>query len=88
MAKKKQIKDIYVMRIDGVWCGYAPRKKCSFCIIGKKGDSLVDFFSAVKEDFPEYRLRCVLNYGIEEELRKVKSSLEERFYINRKTLTK
>ena len=71
-----------------MWCGYAPRKKCSFCIIGKQGDSLVDFFSTVKEDFPEYRLRCVINNGIEEEIRKVKSSLEEKFYINQKTLTR
>lgn len=71
MVEKKQIKDIYVMKIDGVWCGYAPRKKCSFSVIGKQGESLEDFYFSVKEDFPDYRLRCVKNYGIEDEIRRI-----------------
>lgn len=74
------------MRIDGVWCGYAPRKRCSFTIIG--GESLEDFYHSIKEDFPDYRIRCVRNFGIEEKLRKVKLNSEERFYINQQTLTR
>jgi hypothetical protein len=70
-------KEIYVMRVNGVWCGYIPRKKFGISIIGKEGDTIGDFYKNVKEDYPNYDLRCVLNYGIEEKLRKIISISKE-----------
>lgn len=63
------IKDIYLMKIDGVWGAYMPRKRCSIVVNALPETSLVDFCLSLKEDFPEFRQRCVINTGIAEKIR-------------------
>lgn len=63
------IKDAYLMKIDGVWGAYIPRKKCSIVVNATPETSLIDFSLSLKEDFPDFRQRCVVNSGIAEKIR-------------------
>lgn len=39
VAKSERLKqtDVYVMRVDGVWGAFIPRKRCSISITGERG---------------------------------------------------
>lgn len=57
------LKDIYLVHVDGYIGSYLPRK--NYPIIGYADkEKFVDFCQSLREDFPEYRLRCVDNDGI------------------------
>lgn len=64
-ARKKPVKEIYITRVSGVWHGFIPRKRYSVTITADKGIELPDFVQEVKAEFPDYKMRCVRNYGIE-----------------------
>lgn len=57
------IKDIYIVH-TGEYIGAFLPAKCPV-ISYTKSDKFIDFCLSLREDFPEYRLRCVRNAGIE-----------------------
>lgn len=67
-------KDIYIMRVDGVWGAFMPRDKCSISLTGKQGQELAPFILEAQDFFTEElnikpNFHCVLNRGIEHHLR-------------------
>lgn len=66
---KKNIKELYISRVEGAWHGFIPRKKCSITITADKGVELAEFVQVLKEEYPGYKMRCVHNYGIEQKMR-------------------
>lgn len=66
---EKQIKDIYIVHV----CKYIGAYRCGKCptITYAPAEKFVDFVQSLQEDYPDYRLRCVRNWGIEEEVRKI-----------------
>ena len=58
------IRDIYIMRVQGIWSGIIQNKKTRTVIISNPNTDLTEFYMALKEDYPNHRLRCVQNEGI------------------------
>ena len=70
----KPLKEIYIVQVDGRAAAFGcvqgnPHHFYSFC----PKDKFVDWIKGLKEDYPEFTLRCVRNEGIEEWLRKRKN---------------
>lgn len=68
------IKDIYISRVDGHWSGYLPSQDR---VVLAVSNNLIDFYYQLKEHFPDYRMRCVRNDGVDEKIR-VKRKLMEK----------
>lgn len=68
-AEKKNIKEIYVMRVNGDWGAVMPRARHNVIFNADKGVELVEFITNIKEDLQELgikpRFHCVKNFGIE-----------------------
>ena len=72
-----QKKDVYIVKVNGVYGAFLPRKICPISTNSHMGQSLADFVQDVnflfKEELKELkiipRFRCVLNKGIEDHLR-------------------
>ena len=64
-----QIKDIYLVHVDGNIGAYR-HGKCPMISYAPQ-DKFVDFVEGLKEDYPNYRLRCVHNLGIENKVRQI-----------------
>lgn len=60
------MKDIYISRVDGRWSCYIP----STGAVIKSASDLIGFYYELKEKYPDYRMRCVRNDGIDERIRK------------------
>lgn len=62
------MKEIYLVHVDGYIGAYLPAKcpVVSYAVQNK----FIDFAKYLRESYPEYRLRCVINEGIEEHIRK------------------
>lgn len=62
------MKEIYLVHVDGYIGAYLPYKcpVVSYVVQNK----FIDFAKSLRESYPEYRLRCVINEGIEEHIRK------------------
>lgn len=60
------IKDIYIVH-TGEYIGAFLPAKCPV-ISYAKSDKFVDFCLGLREDFPDFRLHCVINKGIEEKV--------------------
>lgn len=72
--ERQSKKDIYIMRVDGVWGAFMPRDKCSISLTGKQGQELAPFILEAQDFFTEElnikpNFHCVLNRGIEHHLR-------------------
>lgn len=63
------MKDIYIVHV-GNYIGAYRFGKCP-TIAYASAEKFIDFIQSLREDYPEYRLRCVRNWGIEEEVRKI-----------------
>ncbi len=61
---KGQIKDIYIVHV-GFYIGAYRVGRCPN-ISYAKSTEFIDFIQSLREDYPDYRLRCVRNWGIEE----------------------
>lgn len=63
------MKDIYIVHVGN----YIGAYRCGTCptIVYAPAEKFIDFIQSIREDYPEYRLRCVRNWGIEEEVMKV-----------------
>ena len=68
-AEKENIKEVYVMRVNGDWGAVMPRKRHNFIINADTGVELLEFIKNVKEELLEFgikpRFHCVKNFGIE-----------------------
>lgn len=62
-----QVKDIYLVHVDGHIGAYR-QGRCPMISYAPQ-DKFIDFVEGLREDYPEYRLRCVNNYGIENKVR-------------------
>lgn len=61
-------KDMYIVQIDGY---FAAIKPCGDEIFRyAKKDNFCDFINALRKNFPDFRLRCVRNKGIEDYAKK------------------
>ena len=58
------IKDIYILHVDGRLAFYRHSKKCPSYGFAP-ADKFIDFVKGLREDYPDYRLRCVQNKGLE-----------------------
>lgn len=72
--ERRSKKDIYIMRVDGVWGAFMPRDKCSISLAGKQGQELASFILEAQDFFIDElnikpNFHCVLNRGIEHHLR-------------------
>ena len=63
------IKDIYILHVDGQLAYYRHSKKCPSYGFAPQ-NKFIDFVKGLREDYPDYRLRCIKNEGIENYLRK------------------
>lgn len=63
-----QVKDIYFVHVDGNIGAYR-QGRCPMISYAPQ-DKFIDFVKSIREDYPEYRLRCVKNKGIEDKVRK------------------
>lgn len=73
----KQLKEIYIVHVDGLPAAFGcvqgnPHHFYSFC----PKDKFVDWIQGIKEDFPDYNIRCVKNDGIVEWLKERKQTLQ------------
>lgn len=73
------LKEIYIVHFDNnvgaLGCVQGnPNHFYSFCPQGK----FIDWVKGLKEDYPEFALRCVRNEGIEEYLRKKLRDIEKQ----------
>ena len=64
----KAIKDIYLVHVDGYVGAYKPGR-CPM-ISYTKQSRFIDFVESLREDYPCFRLRCVVNEGISERVKK------------------
>lgn len=62
------IKELYISRVKGVWHGFIPRKRCSITITAEKGVELPEFVMELKKEYPDYKMRCVRNEGIDRKM--------------------
>lgn len=69
------IKDIYIMHIDGEIAFYIHSKKCpSYGSV--PSDKFIDLIQGLREEYPDYRMRCIQNKGLEDYLRKKLSTIK------------
>ena len=68
-AKNKNIKEVYVMRVNGDWGAIMPRPRHNLIFNADKGVELTKFIENLRKDFKEFgwkaRFHNVMNYGIE-----------------------
>ena len=70
----KTIKDIYLVHVDGYIGAYKPGR-CPMISYAKQS-RFIDFVESLREDYPGFRLRCVVNEGISERIRgKIKQDM-------------
>ena len=70
-SKRLKQKDVYVMRVNGVWNAYMPRPHYPFSITGHRGEELTDFIKGVKKSFEEEfkinpHFHNIINKGVED----------------------
>lgn len=70
------IKDIYILHVDGQLAFYHHSKTNPSYGFAPQ-DEFINFVKSLREDYPEHRLRCIKNEGIENYLRK-KLSTEQK----------
>ena len=61
------MKDIYIVYVDKYIGAYFLDREPAYVL----ADKFIDFIQCLRKKYPDYRLRCVRNWGIEEEVRKV-----------------
>lgn len=76
LARKAEAnkKDVYIMKVNGVWGAFLPKPHYSFSITGELGQEMTKFITDVKEILVSQfninpRFRCILNKGVEDHIR-------------------
>lgn len=62
------IKEIYILHVDEQLAFYHHSKKYPSYGFAP-ADKFIDFVKGLREDYPDYKLRCIQNKGIEDWLR-------------------
>lgn len=62
-----QVKEIYLVHVDE-YIGAYHKGKCPM-ITYAPADKFIDFAKGLREDYPQMKLRCVVNEGIENKVR-------------------
>ena len=62
------IKEIYILHVDGQLAFYHHSKKYPSYGFAP-ADKFIDFVKSLREDYPNYRLRCIKNQGLEDWLK-------------------
>ena len=70
-SERLKQKDVYVMRVNGVWNAYLPRPHYPLAMTGHRGEELKDFIKGVKKSFEEEmhikpHFHNIVNQGIED----------------------
>lgn len=73
-AMRKGVKDVYILKVNGIWQAYMPRKVCPISVSANKNDSLNTFYESLKKTFEKefkikIRFRNIRNQGIEDYLK-------------------
>lgn len=67
--QRRQLTDVYVLRVNGIWNAVIPDEHNVF-IAGKEKEELEDFYKGIDKKIKSFgikpRYRCVQNYGLEE----------------------
>lgn len=63
------MKEIYIVKTQGYVGMYLPSKKCPH-ISYTSQKNFIDFIKSIMEDYPNYKLRCIINKGIEDKISK------------------
>lgn len=63
-----QVKEIYLVHVDE-YIGAYHKGKCPI-ISYAPADKFIDFAKGLREDYPQIKLRCVRNEGIENKVRR------------------
>ena len=76
------MKEIYIVHVDR----YVGAYRVGRCpnIAYAPAENFIDFVQSLREDYPDYKMRCVLNKGIEEEVRKI---IQRDILINQRQRT-
>lgn len=70
------IKDIYIMHVDGEIAFYIPNKRCpSYGSVPQ--ENFIDLIQGLKEEYPEHRLRCIKNKGLEDHIKNKLNSIKK-----------
>lgn len=70
------IKDIYLMHLDGEIAFYIPSKKCpSYGTVLQ--DKFIELIEGLREEYPDHRLRCIRNEGLEKHLKNKLSKIKQ-----------
>ena len=68
ISERKKQTDVYVMKVNGAWGGYLPRRRCSLTFNVERGVELEEFVGVVKEVLAKMkinpRFRCIQNQGV------------------------
>lgn len=71
--ESKQKKDVYIVRVNGVWNAYVARKKYPLAIPAERGEELTDFIVGLKKSLEEMAIKpnfhCIRNKGVEDYLK-------------------
>ena len=62
------MKEIYIVHADAYVGGYKPGK-CPMVSYAPR-EKFIDFVKGLREDYPDFKLRCVVNEGIREVVEK------------------
>jgi hypothetical protein len=76
------VKDIYLMHIDGEIAFYIPSKRCpSYGSVPQ--DKFIELIEGLREEYPEHRMRCIRNEGLESHLREKLKKITKVVKIDR-----
>lgn len=64
------VKHIYILHIGDKIAAYKPLRNGNCLYSFAEPSQFIDFYKGLREDFPDYKLRCIQNKGIEDFLRK------------------
>lgn len=72
---EKQKKDVYIVKVKGIYGAYLPRESLPLSVNSNRGQGFTEFIQETKDFFENElhikpRFRCVLNKGIEEHILK------------------
>lgn len=70
-SERLKQKDVYVLRVNGVWNAYMPRPHYPLAITGHRGEELPDFIKGIKKSFEdEFKIHPhfhnIVNKGVED----------------------
>lgn len=66
-ANRFKPNEIYLSRVNGEW-GAVMLRKYGAVVFNAGNTPFIDFVQGIMEDYPDFKLRCVKNFGINEKI--------------------